>query len=233
MSWRFHLTTTTSSRSFIILIIFECFFSFRQQDGLSDWLGNLSLPLKLLKFPRENKRTLFFVLFCGEILRIGFINGRKGSASYIIEWWASTEILPMCYAVCKENSSCDMPQRRIIAVSIWQSKTHTARKVRATFWTHRNCRKRSLGAALCPFATIYGTDQSTHRWDTNRPAYKKSIWNKNDSIAQRTTTNKNREKKCLPINNKNNREMEKCGNTNINRESGNSSSASRYGRGLL
>jgi hypothetical protein len=27
--------------------------------------------------------------------------------------------------------------------------------------------------------------------------------------------------------------MEKCGNTNINRESGNSSSASRYGRGLL
>ena len=90
--------------------------------------------------------------------------------------------------------------------SLWafdNQKTHTARNVRATFWTHRNRRKRSLGAALCPFATIYGTDQSTHRWDTNRPAYKKSIWNKNDSIAQRPTTNKNREKKRPPYKPKN------------------------------
>ena len=127
--------------------------------------------------------------------------------------------------------------------SLWafdNQKTHTARNVRATFWTHRNRRKRSLGAALCPFATIYGTDQSTHRWDTNRPArIRNPFETKMTASPKDLQPTKIEKKKSLPRNqkkkkqNNNNREMEKCGNTNINRESGNSSSASRYGRGLL
>jgi len=45
-----------------------------------------SLPaLKTIEISKRKQENVVFFLFGGEILRIGFINGRKGSASYIIE----------------------------------------------------------------------------------------------------------------------------------------------------
>lgn len=110
--------------------------------------------------------------------------------------------------------------RNVIALSIWQSK-HTRRNVRATFECKRNRRGKKNTIPVCVDRSI------THRW--THPAYKKSI-SQNDSRPSAP-------KKIRPPFKQQKTTTEKWNvdaQTKLDyRESGNSSSASRYGRGLL
>jgi hypothetical protein len=122
------------------------------------WLiGDLLLPLFEIIFKGKYKKTVFFSFFYYYYFPtgIGFINERKSIS------WASTEIL-LCVKKIHHQS--------VIALSIWQSKTHTEKRPPCDFWMQRN---RIGKPPPSPFAW---TDQSRNRWThIQRTMYKKSI----------------------------------------------------------